>query len=82
MRHAKPRTKTFSIKLPAALSEKVVRIARKRRVPVSVVVRDALEAVGEPSEVSAADLAGDLLGSVDAPPDLSTNPKYMRGYGK
>jgi hypothetical protein len=27
-------------------------------------------------------LAGDIVGSVDGPPDLSTNPKHVRDYGK
>jgi len=32
---------------------------------------------------SALDLAGGLIGSVrGGPADLSTNPKYMAGYGK
>ncbi|MFB3891383.1 MAG: ribbon-helix-helix protein, CopG family [Phycisphaerae bacterium] len=32
--------------------------------------------------VSALDLAGDLVGCIDGPPDLSTNPKYMEGFGQ
>ena len=32
--------------------------------------------------VSASELAGDLIGSVEGPEDLSTNKKHMRGYGK
>jgi hypothetical protein len=26
--------------------------------------------------------AGDLVGSVEGPSDLSTNPKYMKEYGR
>ena len=32
--------------------------------------------------VSAYDLAKDVIGSLDGPEDLSTNPKYMKGFGE
>ena len=32
--------------------------------------------------VSAYDLAKDVVGSLDGPEDLSTNPKYMEGFGE
>jgi hypothetical protein len=31
---------------------------------------------------SAADLAGDLVGSLRGPGDLSTSPAHMRGFGE
>jgi hypothetical protein len=34
------------------------------------------------SPISALDLAGDLVGSCEGPGDLSTNPKYLEGFGK
>lgn len=42
-------------------------------------------ATTQPSElnqaISALELAGDLAGCVDGPPDLSTNSEYMKGFG-
>jgi hypothetical protein len=35
-----------------------------------------------PKPGSVLDLASDLCGCVVGPADLSTNPKYMGGYGK
>ncbi len=35
-----------------------------------------------PTPGSALELAGDLVGSVEGPGDLSTNPKYMEGFGR
>ncbi|UBF30512.1 DUF2281 domain-containing protein (plasmid) [Kovacikia minuta CCNUW1] len=32
-------------------------------------------------EVSVLEAAGDLIGAVEGPGDLSTNPKYMEGFG-
>ena len=31
---------------------------------------------------TASELAADLMGAFDGPGDLSTNPKYMEGYGE
>jgi hypothetical protein len=31
---------------------------------------------------SVADLMRDVFGSIDGPPDLSTNPKYMEDFGR
>lgn len=34
-------------------------------------------------QMSALELAGDLVGCLEGgPPDLSTNPKYMEGFGE
>jgi hypothetical protein len=35
-----------------------------------------------PTPGSALELAGDLVGCVEGPGDLTTNPKYMEGYGR
>jgi len=35
-----------------------------------------------PRPGSALELAGDLVGCVEGPGDLSTNPKYMEDYGR
>jgi hypothetical protein len=34
------------------------------------------------SEISFLDAAREFIGCVEGPGDLSTNPKYMEGYGK
>ena len=75
--------KTLSLKLPPSLSVKLERAAKKRGQSKSEIVRAALEEFlkGE-RPVSALELAGDLVGCAEGPVDLSTNPKYMEGYGK
>jgi metal-responsive CopG/Arc/MetJ family transcriptional regulator len=75
--------KTLSLKLPPSLSVKLERAAKRRGQSKSEVVRAALEQflAGE-RPMSALELAGDLVGSCEGPADLSTNPKYMEGYGK
>ena len=63
------------------------RVAKQRGQSKSEVVRMALEQfldgrpVGKQTR-SALELAGDLVGSVEGPGDLSTNPKYMEGFGE
>ncbi len=36
----------------------------------------------KPTPGSALELAGDVVGSVEGPGDLSYNPKYMEGFGR
>ena len=79
--------KTFSVKLPPRLSAQLTRAARQRGQSKSAVVRAALEQFlnGEGAgqrPLSALDLAGDLVGCAEGPGDLSTNPKYMEGFGE
>jgi len=79
--------KTVSLKLPSGLNAKLERAAKQRGQSKSAIVRAALEGFlnGATTKVrtpSALDLAGDLVGCVQGPGDLSTNPKYMEGFGK
>ena len=78
--------KTISLKLPDALHSKLERLAMTRKQTKSDVVREALEQMlnGKPpaQSISVHDLVKDLAGCVDGPSDLSTNPKYMEGYGR
>lgn len=78
--------KLLSLKLPPVLNAKLSALARERRTSKSAVVRDALEAYfagdGKPPKLSALDLVSDLVGRFEGPKDLSTNPKYMRGFGR
>jgi Ribbon-helix-helix protein, copG family len=78
--------KSVSLKLPDDLHAKLTQLSQLRGAAKSDVIRDALEAYLVDSKngtrVSCLDLAGDLVGCVEGPPDLATNPKYMRGFGK
>lgn len=82
--------KTRTIKLPEPLDAKLTRYAAANGSSASAVLREALATyLAEPKAAtrgtkagSFADLARDLAGSVDGPPDLSTNPKYLKGFGR
>lgn len=67
--------------MPAPMMAKLEAAARKRGRSKSEVVRDCLDqgldAQFGPKGPSCADLAGDLIGSVEGPGDLSTNKKYL-----
>ena len=73
----------ISIKLPPALDERLTQLARRGRTTRLAVVREALLAYGqkrEPASVTSA--AGDLVGTLSGPKDLSTSREHMAGYGR
>lgn len=81
--------KTISLKIPATLAARLDRAAEQRNESKSSLVRAALEqffndaGASKPKPpVSALDLAGDVVGCVEGPGDLSTNAKYMDGFGE
>ena len=78
--------KPLSLKLPESLLDRLTSAARERGESRSALVREAIEAYIEgdsrPQKGSCLDLAGDLVGSVKGPVDLSFNKKHMRGYGQ
>jgi hypothetical protein len=78
--------KTFSLKLPPSLSAKLNRLAKKRGQTKSEIVREALEQFFNGERTippgSALEAAGPWIGCVEGPGDLSTNPKYMEGFGE
>lgn len=79
--------KTISLKLTESLNAKLERVAKQRGMNKSALVRSAIEQfinVRTPTAkpVSALELAGDLVGCLEGPGDLSTNPKYMEGFGE
>ncbi len=78
--------KNVSLKLPDELNAQLEQASKQRGTAKSNIVREALEfylANGKNGrQLSIAELAADLVGSVEGPPDLATNPKYMRGFGK
>lgn len=78
--------KTLSLKLPDDLDARISAIAKRRKSNKSEVVRYALAAYVEmetkPQKGSALDLAGDLVGSLEGPADLSHGDEHMCGYGE
>jgi metal-responsive CopG/Arc/MetJ family transcriptional regulator len=76
------RMRVVSIKLPQELDEQLTEIARRRNASRSAILRAALEAFARGSQRSVTQAAGDLVGSVRGPKDLSTSPKHMAGYGE
>ena len=72
-----------SVRLAKALSAKLDAAAKSRRTSKAAVVRAALQAYLDKEELSAYDLVAHLAGCVEGGPgDLSTNPKYMEGFGR
>jgi Arc/MetJ-type ribon-helix-helix transcriptional regulator len=79
-----------SLKLPDALDAELSEQAQRRRLSKSELMRRALRAFlqgsAEPSaaaEPTAADLVADLVGCCEgAPPDLSSNPVHLAGFGE
>lgn len=79
--------KTLTVKLPPDLNARLDGAARQRGQTKSELVREALEALlsspsGRPPANSARELAGDLVGCIEGPRDLSTNATYMNGFGE
>jgi hypothetical protein len=78
--------KTVSLKLPARLDARLTVAARQGRTTKSAVVRKALDAYlngKKPAKKgSFLELAGDLVGRLEGPGDLSCNPEHMRDFGK
>jgi metal-responsive CopG/Arc/MetJ family transcriptional regulator len=76
---------TLTIKIPELLASKLEELVRQRGQRRSEIVREAIERMVEQpegGEGSALDLVRDLKGVFKGPKDLSTNPKYLRGFGE
>jgi hypothetical protein len=86
MKYPRPsrRMRAVSLKLPEDVEALLDRIARERNLSRSAVVREALRAYadGGLSRSSVAAAAGDLVGSLNGPRDLSTASKHMAGFGE
>ena len=66
---------------------KIEKLAERRGVTQTKAVMDLIEKEVEDEPIQAKpgsflEAAGDLVGSVEGPGDLSTNPKYMEGFGR
>jgi metal-responsive CopG/Arc/MetJ family transcriptional regulator len=76
---------TVSLKVPEVLERRLARLAERRGVSRSEVMREALERFLEEKSArpdSCLAIASDLIGCVDGPPDLSHNKKRLEGFGK
>jgi hypothetical protein len=74
--------KMMSLKLPDDLLREVEEEARRTGLTKSQVIRRLVEEGFKhkrkaKSPVTCADLASDLIGSLNGPPDLSTNRRYL-----
>lgn len=79
--------KWFGMKLTPGEKQKIETLAARRDITQKQAVMELVdEAVeSEPIETkpgSFLDLSRDVCGSIHGPGDLSTNPKYMEGYGQ
>ena len=74
--------RTVSFKLPEELDDALSELARTRRSSRSALLREALQSLAKGKRRSVTALASDLVGSLDGPGDLATNPKHMSGYGR
>lgn len=79
-------TRTISVKIPRPLAARLSAAVRRRKTSQSAIVREALEGHLQSHPLdhtgSFLELAGDLVGSVAGPVDLSVNKRHLRGYGR
>jgi hypothetical protein len=77
---------TITCKIPEDLNERLEAEAARKMLPKSSLVREALEHSFKRSQApkkTAFDRVKNLCGIIkDGPTDMSTNPKYMDGFGK
>jgi hypothetical protein len=74
---------TVTVKMPPALHARLEAEAARRRTTKSAILREAFsERQGTAPSGSFYERAKHLIGAASGPGDLSTNPKYMAGYGK
>lgn len=78
--------KTVTVKLPDELDAKLEALAAGRGVSKSAALRALLELgltrTHGRGRGTVGDLARDLEGCMDGPPDLSHNDAHLRGYGR
>lgn len=74
--------RTVSFKLPEQLDDALSDLARRRKSSRSALVREALEALTTGKRRSVTAMVDELVGPLDGPADLSTNPKHMARYGR
>ena len=77
----------LTVRLDAKLRQRLRRLARQQGKRDSEIVREALDAYcpNHQKTITCYDIAlkAGLIGvAKNAPPDLSTNPEHMEGFGK
>jgi hypothetical protein len=74
---------TVTVKMPPALHSRLEAEATRRSTTKSAILREAFASrqANAPAD-SFYERAKHLIGAASGPGDLSTNPKYMTGYGK
>ena len=74
----------LSVRVSRRTSARLASLSRKRRVPVSDVVRDALERYTASEQPSIWDSARHIFEGTrwKGPRDLSTNKRHLKGYGR
>ena len=82
-----PAMTTITCKIPEALNEQLEAEASRKLLPKSALVREALERslshCRKMPRETAFDRVKGLCGMIkDGPADMSTNPKYMKDFGK
>ena len=76
---------TITCKIPDEVSARLEAAARRRRIPKSQIIREALVAnlKKNKSKPSAYDLMKDVCGIIKGgPKDYASNPKYLKGFGE
>jgi hypothetical protein len=79
--------KWFGMKLTPAQKDKIRTLAAHRGVSQKEAVMELVDEAVEDEAIdsqpgSFLEAAGDLIGNVEGPGDLSTNKKYMEDYGR
>ena len=74
--------RTVSFKLPEHLDDALSDLARRRKSSRAALVREALEGLATGGRRSVTAAVDGLVGALDGPTDLSTNPKHRSGYGR
>jgi predicted transcriptional regulator len=78
--------KAVSIKVSKGVDAKLTALAQRRKTTKSALVRAALDELvdrgGAPRAGSALELAGDLVGCLRGPVDLSTNKDHLKAFGR
>jgi hypothetical protein len=81
--------KTISLKLPDDIDHELTARAESTGTTKSALIREAIEGYlshlepeGRLGKGTFLELAGDLIGSLEGPGDLSYNKSYMKDYGR
>jgi len=74
--------RAISLKLPEDLDRRLTELAEQRKTTRSALLREALETFAVRSARSVTSVAGELVGSLDGPEDLSTSYRHLAGYGR